>query len=58
MAQANRRIFPELQSVLLFTPAEVRDISSSTIRELLAFGRDVAELMPEGVKLENYLTKE
>ena len=58
MAQANRRIFPELQSVMLFTPAEVCDISSSTIRELLAFGRDVSELMPEGVKLENYLTKE
>lgn len=58
MAQANRRIFPELQSVMLFTPAEVSDISSSTIRELLAFGRDVSELIPEGVKLENYLTKE
>ena len=57
MAQTNRRIFPELQSVMLFTPAEVCDISSSTIRELLAFGKEVAEMMPEGIEIENYLPK-
>lgn len=55
MAQTNRRIFPELQSVMLFTPSEVCDISSSTIRELLAFGEDPSEMMPEGIKIENYL---
>jgi pantetheine-phosphate adenylyltransferase len=58
MAQTNRRIFPELQSVMLFTPAEYSDISSSTVRELLKFGRNVEEMMPEGIKLENYFRKE
>ena len=58
MAQTNRRIFPDLQSVMLFTPAEYSDISSSTVRELLKFDRSVEEMMPEGVVLENYIRKE
>ena len=58
MAQTNRRIFPDLQSVMLFTPAEYSDVSSSTVRELLKFGRSVEEMMPEGVVLENYIRKE
>lgn len=58
MAQTNRRIFPDLQSVMFFTPAEYSDISSSTVRELLKFGRSIEEMMPEGVVLENYIRKE
>lgn len=56
MDAANRRLFPELATVLLFTPAPVADIASSTVRELLAFGRPVGEFMPEGIDIENYLT--
>lgn len=55
MAQTNRRLFPELESVMLFTPAEYSDISSSTVRELHAFGINTDEIMPDGIKLENYL---
>lgn len=55
MAQTNKRLFPELTTLLLFTPPELADVSSSTVRELLQFGRDVTELMPEGVELTNYL---
>ncbi len=57
MAQTNARLFPELQTVLLFTPPELSDVSSSTVRELLAFGHRVDEMMPEGVKLEHYTDK-
>lgn len=57
MAQTNARLFPELQTVLLFTPPELSDVSSSTVRELLAFGHRVNEMMPEGVKLEDYIDK-
>lgn len=57
MAQTNARLFPELQTVLLFTPPELSDVSSSTVRELLAFGHRVDEMMPEGVKLEDYIDK-
>ena len=58
MAQTNRRIFPDLQSVMLFTPAEYSDISSSTVRELRKFGRSIEEMMPEGIVLENYIREE
>ncbi len=55
MAAANRRLYPHLTTVLLFTPAEVADIASSTIRELRAFGRGVEEFMPCGIDIEKYL---
>ena len=50
----NRQLFPELTTVLLPTPVEYMHISSSMVRELLAFGRDVKEYLPQGVDLENY----
>lgn len=54
MAAANRRLYPQLTTLLLFTPSEVADISSSTVRELVAFGREVGEFLPHGVELERY----
>lgn len=58
MAQANLRLYPELRSVLLMLSPEVTDISSSLVRELMAFGRSVDCLMPEGVDISKYLTNE
>lgn len=55
MAQTNSRLFPEIETVLLLTPPSLADVSSSTVRELIAFDRDVAEMMPEGVNLNDYL---
>lgn len=55
MEAANRRIYPDLTTLLLFTPAEVADIASSTVRELVAFGRSVDEFLPEGIHLADYL---
>ena len=51
----NRNLFPELTTVLLVTPAEYMHISSSVVRELLAFGRSVDDLMPSKIKIDNYL---
>ena len=53
----NRELFPELTTVLLVTPAEYMHISSSMVRELLAFGRKVDDYMPRNIKIENYLNK-
>lgn len=55
MAQTNKRLFPELTTVILLTPPHLNDVSSSTVRELLQFGQDVTELMPEGIDIRNYL---
>lgn len=55
MEATNHRIYPELTTVMLFTPAPVADISSSTVREVLSFGRNVEEFLPEGIDINNYL---
>lgn len=51
----NRQLFPELTTVLLVTPAEYMHISSSVVRELLAFGRDVDDYLPQNIEIKNYL---
>ena len=51
----NRQLFPELTTILLPTPAEVMHISSSMVRELLAFGREVDDYLPQNIKIKNYL---
>ncbi len=55
MEAANHRIYPDITTVMLFTPSEVADIASSTVREVLAFGRTVDEFMPRGIHIEDYL---
>ena len=55
MALTNSRLFPEIETVILLTPPALADVSSSTVRELLAFGRDVQEMMPQGVNIEEYM---
>ncbi|MDR2885361.1 MAG: pantetheine-phosphate adenylyltransferase [Rikenellaceae bacterium] len=51
----NQRLYPEITTVLLFTPPEYVAISSSVIRELCAFGRDPSELLPGGIEIKDYL---
>ena len=55
MALTNSRLFPEIETVILLTPPALADVSSSTVRELHAFGRDVQEMMPQGVNIEEYM---
>ena len=45
----------ERTTVMLFTPSPVADISSSTVREVLSFGRSVEEFMPKGIDINKYL---
>lgn len=55
MEATNHRLCPTIITVMLFTPSPVADISSSTVREVLAFGRSVEEFLPDGIDIENYL---
>ena len=57
MASVNRHLYPSLSTVILCTPAEVAHISSSVVRELLSFGCDVSEFMPQGVDINKYLNR-
>jgi pantetheine-phosphate adenylyltransferase len=51
----NRQLFPDLTTVLLPTPAEYMHISSSVVRELLAFGREVDDYLPQNINIKNYI---
>jgi pantetheine-phosphate adenylyltransferase len=51
----NQRLYPEITTVLLFTPPEYVAVSSSAIRELVVLGHDPVELMPENINIKNYL---
>ena len=55
MEATNHRLCPAITTVMLFTPAAVADISSSTVREVMACGRTVEEFMPRGIDINNYL---
>lgn len=55
IAQVNQTMFPEVKTVLLFTPAKYVAISSSVIRELIRFGGDPTPLMPRNIDIKDYL---
>lgn len=55
LADINRRISPEIATVILLTPPQLSDISSSAVRELLAFGHSVEEMLPAGIRIESYI---
>lgn len=56
MAQANRDL-GDLDTVLLLARPGLRHVSSSLVRELIAFGRGVSDYLPEGVDLNDYMGK-
>ena len=58
IANANRYVYGDLSTVIVLVPVEVEHISSSLVRELHAFGRDVDGLLPEGIALGDYLNFE
>ena len=39
------------ETILLFTEPELTSVSSTIVRELLQFGKDVTPFLPEGMKL-------
>ena len=55
MEHANRHVYPHLNTIIILPPAEVEFISSSLVRELHTFNRPCDELLPEGIRLADYL---
>ncbi len=55
LAAINSRLSSEIVTVVLYSPAELADVSSNVVRELYSYGHSVDEFLPEGVKFDNYL---
>lgn len=50
IADINRQL-AGIETILLFTEPELTSVSSSVVRELLSFGKDVSRFLPEGMKI-------
>ncbi|MFO7869534.1 MAG: pantetheine-phosphate adenylyltransferase [Bacteroidales bacterium] len=46
IAQMNKDLFPEIETIFLVTPPEHGHVSSTIIRELLSYGTDVSAYIP------------
>ncbi|MDY6277009.1 MAG: pantetheine-phosphate adenylyltransferase [Bacteroidales bacterium] len=51
IADANRRLAPDIETVIIPTAQEFAHISSSAVRDLLKHRGDTSLFLPEGVKL-------
>lgn len=52
MATMNRRMLPELQTFFLMASENFIFVNSSVVKEVVAHGGDVSELVPEHVEIE------
>jgi pantetheine-phosphate adenylyltransferase len=50
MAVANRKMYPELETVCLFTASRFNFISSTIVREIYQHGGDLSAFVPESVE--------
>lgn len=50
MADVNRQLDADIETVVLFTEANLANISSSVVRELAHFGHDITSFLPEGIE--------
>ena len=51
IADANRRIAPDIETVIIPTAQEYAQISSSAVRDIIKHGGDYSAFIPEGIKL-------
>ena len=51
IADANRRLAPEIETIIIPTAQEFAHISSSAVRDILKHGGDYSAFIPEGVRL-------
>ena len=51
IADANRRLAPEIETIIIPTAQEFAHISSSAVRDILRHDGDTSLFMPEGVRL-------
>lgn len=51
IADANRRIAPDIETVIIPTSQEYAHISSSAVRDIIKHGGDYSAFIPDGIKL-------
>ena len=54
IAQMNRAMYPEIDSIMLLTTPEHTPINSTIVRDVIRNGGDASPFIPEGVDINNY----
>ena len=55
IAQVNKAMYSELESVFLLTLPEHTSINSTIVREILRYGGDAGKFLPQTIDLKKYL---
>ena len=48
-------MLPSVESVFLLTTPEHTPVNSTIIREIIAYGGDASQFLPEGIQIKDYL---
>ncbi len=51
IAQMNRKLYPEIDTIFLTTSLEYAFLSSTTVKEVASYGADVSQFVPECVSI-------
>ena len=54
IAQINKAMYPELESVFLLTPPEHTPINSTIIRDVIRYGGNASKFVPKAIDLTKY----
>lgn len=54
IAQMNKAMYPEIESILLLTTPELTPINSTIVRDVIRNGGDASSFIPEGIKIDDY----
>jgi len=55
IAQINKRMLPEVESVFLLTSPEHTPVNSTIIRDIIRNRGDASQFLPSGIDINNYL---
>ena len=55
IAQLNKAMYPQIESVFMLTLPEHTPINSTIVRDIIRFGGDASKFIPEKVNLKKYL---
>ncbi len=55
IAQVNKMMYPEIESVFILTMPEHTSINSTIVREILRYGGDAVKFLPTKVDLKKYM---
>lgn len=55
IAQLNKAMYPEIESVFLLTLPEHTPVNSTIVRDIIRFGGDASKFIPKKVDLKKYL---